>query len=417
MKDQDKSIQSKIIFLFVSFVLLVSLVYSVLLLGYSWVVEDNIFNRIVSEEAAFIKKTYDESQRLVEPRAPFLTLYSSWNQLPRDIYLQHLKAVDQVEFKTSDGISLYVQPINLEGKTAVLVADISKFEVGSDYLPIVFFSLLILLITITGLALITAYYLAKNAVKPLKDLTNKVQASDTITEGFSKEFPNNEIGILANTIEKSFAKVQSLLAREENFTRDVSHELRTPTTILKNLLTELKQDPELSQKQLSYLNENVNQIEQTIATLLTLAREETTRLKPLKFIEVLENSIVSHFELSKRESFKLKIDVSDSLVVLANKNLLQLLINNLISNALQYASSEHLSIKAQNNGDIVFENETNYEHQEDPFRSNVKRVSSKGLGLGLFLVQRVCQAFNWKVNSRVQANKFQLIIKTTGKSE
>ncbi len=376
-------------------------------MGYSWIVEDNIFNRIVSEEAAYIEDNYKQNQTLVKPRAPFLTLYDEWNQLPQEIYLQHLKDLQQVEFKTADGKSIYVQPLAIDGSTAVLVADISKYEVGKDYLPIVFLSLVALLLIIISAALITAYLLAKNAIKPLRILTEKVQQTSIVEKGFAEEFPNNEVGLLAETIEDSFHKVQSLLKREENFTRDVSHELRTPITVLKNVIADLKNKPELSAKQLSYLNESTNQMEQTIATLLALAREESGILSHVKLMDILEDCIVSHYELSKRDNFVIDLDLSSDLKVMANENLLTLLVNNLLSNALQYASSSHLLIKADTSA-ITFENDTSYIHAHNPLEPNVKRNSSHGLGLGLYLVKRVCQVFGWEVEVSVEAERFRL---------
>ncbi len=379
-------------------------------MGYSWIVEDNIFNRIVSEEAAYIEDNYKKNQILVRPRAPFLTLYDEWNQLPQEVYLQHLKDLQQVEFKTADGTSIYVQPLAIDGSMVVLVADISKYEVGKDYLPVVFLSLLVLLLIIISAALITAYLLAKNAIKPLKTLTEKVHIPSTLEKGFAEEFPSNEIGVLAKTIEDSFHKVQSLLKREEDFTRDVSHELRTPITVLKNVVSDLKSNPELSAMQLKYLVENTNQMEQTIATLLALAREESGKLSKIKFMDILEDCIVSHYELSKRGDFVIDLEVAPEFKVIVNENLLKLLINNLLSNALQYSSTNRLLIKTDSNT-IIFENDTSYIHEQNPLESNVKRNSSHGLGLGLYLVKRVCQAFDWAVDSSVEGKRFRLIMK------
>ncbi|WP_299979093.1 HAMP domain-containing sensor histidine kinase [uncultured Pseudoteredinibacter sp.] len=416
MNYKDKSIHKGIIHLFVGIILLVSLIYSILLLGYSWIVEDNIFNRIVTEEANYIEKIYKEERKLVDPRAPFLTLYPGWDELPVDIYLQHLKDVNQVEFKSGDRISLYVHPLEIEGENAVLVADITKYEVGRDYLPVVSMALLALLAVVAALASYMAYYLAKKTLKPLERLTNKIASNPSIDDGFSDEFPKNEIGMLAETIELSFKKTQELLSREENFTRDVSHELRTPTTVIKNVIAELKQNDTLSAKQLNYLEDNTLRIEQIINTLLALARNEATLLEPIRFIDVLEDVVVSHFELSKHEDFTLQMDVSESLQVSGNKNLLQLLINNLISNAIHYSSDHRLKIYSDEGAVIIFENETDYIHKDNPISPKVKRESSQGLGLGLFLVERVCLALNWEVDVEVSSGQFRIIINTSPQS-
>ncbi|MCO7227062.1 HAMP domain-containing sensor histidine kinase [Pleionea sp. CnH1-48] len=377
-------------------------------------VEDNVFNRLVAEEAEFLERGYRQEEEIKSPRSPFFKLYSGWSDLPVSVYQQHLKDPEQVEFELGNKQTIHVKPIHLDGKTWVLVADVSKFEVGKVYLPFVSVSLIVIMLVILLAALALAFIVGRKAVSPLKILTYKVEKSKgaVLEKGFYKQFPSNEVGFLAKKIEESILHNQELLQREANFTRDVSHELRTPITILKNLLSEIKRHPNLSEKQREQYSLSISNIEQTVQTLLALAREESAQVEVLNILHVLENCIVDHYGLINRDDFLLDIHLPDDFMVKANLNLLKILFNNLLSNALEYSSSGSLSISS-NGLAIIFSNESDINVSE-PLACNSKAESSKGIGQGLFLVKRICELFGWQVSTQSEQNNFCLIIDTAG---
>ena len=403
------SIKRRIYILFASFTLFTCLSYSILLLGYSWVVEDNVFNRIVSDEADYIQTQFAENGTIIEPRSPFLTLYESWQALPVSIYQQHLRDPAQIEFTGDDIGTLHLRPIELGTETYILVADVSVFEVGGKYLPYISLSLIAVLVLFSLLALAFAWPVASAASKPLIQLKNNVEAIDLkeFKSGFAKDFPNNEIGFLAHEIERSMLHIQTVLKRESDFTRDVSHELRTPTTILKNLASQAEENPALSPKQIDHLTGAVQDLEQTIDTLLALAREETQHLQAIVFLNALENCIIKNMALSKQEDFELDIDIPQDLTIEANANLLALLINNLLMNALTYASEKRLKIYTCENT-IVFENPAARYEGKNPMDDRNKGENSKGLGLGLYLVERICTVFGWHVSVTTENGLFSV---------
>lgn len=408
------TIQNQITKLFLGFTLTLSLVYSLLLLGYSWVVEDNIFNRLVKNEAQFIVDYYYQNGQITAPRSDFINLYSSWNDLPGNIAHLHQLDPNRIEFESPIGDSLHVKPIVLGSKSFVLAANVSAFEVGKDYLPIISLWLIVIVIIISSLALLVSIFISKRAIKPLKHLTQKVATSHSakIDDTFSDEFPNNEVGYLAKTFQSSILHLQEVLQRESDFTRDASHELRTPITILRNIKTKLKKQGGLDSldnknfKQFSYA---VSQLQLTVTTLLALAREESVQAQELKLLAVLEDCIINHYELSQNKEFELFIDIPASYKVKANQNLLKILLNNLLSNAINYASRNSLTIKAIGT-DIYFENKASTHPPSEPFKAHSRGEDSMGIGLGLNLVKRLCSSFGWQVNLKNNKENFCIVI-------
>jgi len=409
----EHSIQNQITRLFLGFTIVLSLIYSLLILGYSWVVEDNIFNRIVDDESNYIVEHYQETNEIPQPRSAFVSLYNSWQELPGDIFRLHQLDPKRIEFESVQGGSLHVKSMVLGNDTLILVADVSKFEVGKDYLPYISSWLMVVVLLINGIALVVSFVMSKRVVKPLKRLTQKVSGSKstTISQTFSDEFPSNEVGFLAKTIEENILHIQTVLHREADFTRDVSHELRTPITVLRNIETKAKKNPELASSDLIKFGDAVSQLQLTVTTLLALAREESSEIEELSFIAALESCIINHYELSQNENFDLKIDIPIGFKVKANKNLLNILLNNLLTNAVNYSSENNLCIKTIDNN-IYFENKSTSLALSDPFKANVRGDNSVGIGLGLNLVQRLCDSFGWKVELKTDNNAFCIIIST-----
>ncbi|UTW57120.1 HAMP domain-containing histidine kinase [Kordiimonas sp. SCSIO 12603] len=405
------SIQRRIYLLFASFTLFTCLVYSMLLLAYSWVVEDNVFNRIVSDEVQYIEQQFAKTGLINAPRSQFLMLYEGWNKLPEPIYKEHLKDPDKIEF-TYAGNTLHLSPLTLGQDTYILVADVSAFEVGGEYLPYVSLSLILVLAIFSALAIAFAWPVASAASKPLIELTEKVETLNlkAFKPGFAKPFPDNEIGYLASEIERSMLHIQTVLKRETDFTRDASHELRTPTTILKNLAAQIETNTPLSAKQHAQFTNAVKDLEQTIDTLLALAREETQKLETITFLHALENAILKNTEIANTEAFQLHIEVPDTLAVTANEQLLSLLINNLLSNVLAHSAEKQLTIRTDGD-EIIFENPTTIYPVENPLHDRSKRNDSSGLGLGLYLVERICTLFGWTVSVSTENNMFSVHLK------
>jgi len=407
------SIYRRIVATFLLFTVLLCVMFTSVLLGYAWVIEDNIFNRLVKNEASFISKHYENTGQVIEPRMRFMQLYNNWQTLPAEVAQQHIQSPDKIEFDLATGGSLHVKVFTLGHSQYVLAADVSGLEVTKDYLPVISIWILIAIFGISAIALVISLVVAKNAVGPLKRLTEDVALSknEKQTHNFSKSFPNNEIGFLAQTFEKTFDHLQHILQRESDFTRDVSHELRTPTTILKNLMhgTSHKTLITLNKKESSQFCYAVLEMEQTITTLLALARQESLHFEELSLLAVIEDCVINHFELNDNDQFTLQVLVDSQYKLVANKNLLKILINNLLSNAVRYSSGDWLNISIVNDV-LIFENSTNPLVLSDPFNSNCKGENSVGIGQGLSLVKRVCALFNWVIDLELTENNFKIKI-------
>lgn len=133
-----RSLPTAITSLVVGLALSITLIYSLLLLAYSWLVEDNIFNRLVASEAAYIQKVYSEQGQISQPQSSFITLHRDWQNVPNVIVQKHQLKPSQIEFSLDDGRTLHINKFFLGNDEYVLLADVAGIEVGRDYLPNVY---------------------------------------------------------------------------------------------------------------------------------------------------------------------------------------------------------------------------------------------------------------------------------------
>lgn len=396
----------------VSFALILAVCLVGLLIAYAYVVEDNVFNRLVNSEATYLEQVYAEQDRVAQPRFPFMTVYASWQELPASVYELRERSPERVEFPTATGGTLHVQTLQLGGNEWILVADVTGFEVSRDYLPRLVPWIGLIFAIVLGAAWLLSFYLGRSITQPLTRLSNSFkQSSDTAAPiELPQRLPPNEIGYLADVVKSSVDKLQAALQREADFTRDISHELRTPTTVLKFLVERVDDAKGLSAQQGKQLREMVARIEETTTVLLALAREESFHTESLGLLAELEACVVSHRKLLGLEDFELTIHVPGGYRIHANQNLLQLMLTNLINNAIAHASQPSLHIELQ--GDVLsFINPLAERTPADLAASSVRGSASQGLGQGLHLVKRICQLNQWQLNINAEPPLFILAIR------
>ncbi|RUO42341.1 sensor histidine kinase [Pseudidiomarina aestuarii] len=412
MNGTNSSIKKTLQIAVVSFALALAVCLVSLLIAYAYVVEDNVFNRLVSSEANYLERVYAEQSQVVQPRFPFMTIYSNWQELPKQVQELRQLSSERVEFPTANGGTLHLQTLQLGGDEWILTADVTGLEVSRDYLPRLVPWIGLIFAIVMGAAWLLSFYLGRSITQPLTRLATRFKQSSDSSRSIElpSQLPQNEIGYLADVVKNSVDKLQIALQREADFTRDISHELRTPTTVLKFLVERLDDAKGLSKQQSKQLKEMVARIEETTTVLLALAREESVHTESLGLLAELESCVVNHRKLADLEEFELHIDVPSNYRINANQNLLQLMLTNLINNALEHASKPSLQIKLQSNA-LHFTNPIAETTPADLTTASVRGPASQGLGQGLHLVKRICQLNQWQLEINSMPPQFQLEIR------
>lgn len=415
---ESNSIARAITLLVLGLTFTLTLIYSLLIFAYSWMIEDNIFNRLVNSEARYIKEQYKATSKVPETRFPFMVLHKDWQGVPINIVEGYRLEPQRVEYplastSTANNSTAHIQVLKLDGLDYVLLADVSGYEVSRDFLPNAMKLLLAITSILILVVVIIAYLAGRRIVKPLIRLAANIasQPNSPASSDFIQSLPPNEIRTVAKSINQSFSKLNSALQRESNFTRDISHEIRTPVTVLKNALSD-KGSGKLSLDQLQKAVNSCSDIELITETLLALARNESAQKTRFKLDHLVEDTLLKHYELnqtSKGQELSIDLNLSSDVAVLANQNLTEILLNNVITNAILYSTSKDIAIELTDS-QLIFSNQCEDYVPSDVLTSGVKGRKSSGLGHGLSLIERICDVNGWSISTTHESTSFALTI-------
>lgn len=398
------SLSRQIVSRFCFFTLFITAVYGLFCFILMYNLEDEFIEREVRQEAQYLQQVYDENNHWPAPRVSYMQLYFSKNTLPEDIKKRYIAEPNRKEFSGDNGRHYHLLAMP-KAENTYLVAEVSEMLLVRPITEGVIKLLLISGFILVFLAFMMAWTLGRKTAKPLKQLADLVNgvAPENIPHKFAEQFPNNEIGILAQTLESAMARINQNLLREKCFTRDVSHELRTPVAIIKNAVEVYRNQhsTEANNPVIDRISQASTQMEQTVTTLLTLAREEHTEAhkQRIKILPLIEQSIIDQNHLINNKAIIVQVSDSCDAEVYAQPGMLTVLLDNLIGNAFQYTQEGKVIIDMLNNTLTIADTGPGI----DPSITGkitepaVKGLQSTGYGFGLSIVKRLCEHQNWSL--------------------
>jgi signal transduction histidine kinase len=215
----------------------------------------------------------------------------------------------------------------------------------------------------------------------------------------------DEFDELNQAIISMSSKVKSDYKELKTFTENASHELLTPIAVINSKLDTLIQTDSFSPKQSKLLNDlytSVSRLTRLNQSLLLLVKIENRIVGNDQLInlrESLEEIITQFEEIFQDKELKVSCELVDR-ELYASPYLIDILLNNLISNAVRhnYKGGE-INIKLNNDYLVIQNTGENTALQNDQiFTRFHKSFSSEGSGLGLTISRQICENFKFTLN-------------------
>jgi signal transduction histidine kinase len=242
---------------------------------------------------------------------------------------------------------------------------------------------------VIAVATATGLVLARSISRPLRRLEQvaaRVGAGDLKARAAEDDGPP-EVRRLAAELNRSTAKLSSLLASQEQFVADASHELRTPLTALKLRLENGDQEGALGE---------VDRIARLVNELLVLARVDAGR-EPARELD-LRSAVAGRVEAwepyATEHGVELVAPESSSVVVRAAQGRVEQVLDNLLSNALEAAPpGSAVSVRLDATGLHVVDDGPGLspEQRAHAFDRFWRGRSGPGSGLGLAIAKRLVE--------------------------
>ena len=206
----------------------------------------------------------------------------------------------------------------------------------------------------------------------------------------------------------TLGRLRQALNRERLFTSDVSHELRTPLMVLASSCELLLENPGIDQRgraQVERIARACEEMRELVQTFLMLARaqHEAAGMSPqMTLQQVAEDLLGLWREPIEAKGLQLIHEPGQPLPMRYNATLLHAVMGNLLRNAVHYTDSGFIRLTLLPNGFLVEDSGVGIpeEKREAMFEPFVRGTENRGegLGLGLSLVQRICENQGWSVS-------------------
>ena len=254
--------------------------------------------------------------------------------------------------------------------------------------------------------------------RPVKQIT---EAAEKIMQGdFSVRVPSihgagtegfNEIGKAINKMAEELSGTETL---RTDFIANVSHELKTPLAVMANLSTMLQRPGITEEEKNEYakaISEAARKLAQLITNILKLNKLENQQIfpQPQEFDlgEQLCECLLGFEDAWEAKNLEIETDIEDGVRIKSDPELLSLVWNNLISNAVKFTpdgGTIGLSLKTEGSSVIVQVRDTGCGmkpetgmHIFEKFYQGDTSHATQGNGLGLALVKRVMDILNGEI--------------------
>ena len=298
-------------------------------------------------------------------------------------------------YRTSDEPGLYDLVIVTQSKNAV-IEPLQVFR--HTLLYIIPISLII--------AGILWLLLVKKLLYPLEAITKATR--EMKEDSLNKRLPvrtNDELGRLADSMNRMFERLERSMTREKQFAADASHELRTPLTIIAGEVSRALGGVTVYQEQNRQLLEKISLQADRMAALLQKLRfleqdESTLRLSFEEMdLSVLLREIDSDMQpVAQSKQISLFIRTTESCPIKGDPALLRSLFFNLLDNAFKHTSpggeirlvmlkdEYKIIVSVRDNGSGI--PEQHLPHIFERFY-RVHKTRDGGMGLGLAICKKI----------------------------
>ncbi len=215
------------------------------------------------------------------------------------------------------------------------------------------------------------------------------------------------------------SKVKNDYENLKQFTENVSHEMQTPLAIIQAKIDNIINEHDINDKQFEQISsiqkdiQRLKHLNQRVTILTKIDNNQFAKVENVNITKLLEEKIENFKEL---EINYISLNSKNDLIASMDIYLADILINNLISNAIKHNFEEKdISITTENKTLVI----SNYGqnallHPEKlflRFYSEVNSVQSSGLGLAILI--KICDLYKFDLSYSFSENQhsFTLVFK------
>ncbi|WP_227413224.1 sensor histidine kinase [Chryseobacterium culicis] len=405
--------------IYVLIVLMISIPVYYFVVDTIWKNELDEHNQIIVEKTAYefnqlqlSEEALDKSLELwnhIQPETNIERISPS--QVKRDSVYTYERHLPFISEQKKERYRCLEKVIYIHGKPYLFTIQTNIEESHETIAVIAMITIFFFVMIVVGLLYLNRK-LSSSIWKPFRSTLDQLKTFNLNSQN-TIEFPASdtaEFEELNQSLYKLIERNVSTYKTQKEFTENASHELQTPLAIIKNKLDLLLQDQNLTEKQYSIaedMNRALTRSSRINKNLLLLAKIENNQFDSSETISLdhlLHQSIDILEEHFEQKNISVTEHISNGLQVSGNNILAEILINNLIINAIRHtAVGGCISIQLTNS---VFEisNSGTEKLNTDLLFKRFSKLSTdnSGSGLGLSIIQEICRFHHWNISYRFE---------------
>lgn len=350
-----------------------------------------------------------------------------------EVLSQQLDAGTYSEASLFDGWNLYI-----DANDTALHPDIRALEVGSHHSVIieeryyqievgergdnkVFLSyditdwenlehqLLEMLVYGVGLVLIAAIFMGRQAsisvLAPVNALAKRVSGIQPKQRNvrIAEDYQGSEISLIAAAFDRFLERLDQFVDREQSFTAAASHELRTPLSVMMGAVDVLdaQELSPASQRALSRIKRACAEMLAFIEATLFLSREDSSTINqgdPANLNNIIHSLVDDNTPAIEDRKIKINTELESEMELPQPDSIVRIMVGNILRNAIEHTSEGEVRITLEANNLSISDTGSGIPEKDLPHVFDRSYTTKEGgTGLGLNLVKRICDRFDWEL--------------------
>lgn len=399
-----------------------------LVVDFIWLDELDEHNHIVKEriEYSFNNAQIEENElnSLLKnwgKLQPSTTLTPSDLSVPKpDSTYTITKQNTYVEHNEIDRFRVLSSYISINGKLYHLQIETNIEEADETMLAIAIVTLLFFALLVIGFIFLNRR-IAKQIWQPFRNTLKKLKSFDLTTQRAVSFDKTNieEFEELNQSLQKLIDKNISVYSQQKTFIENASHELQTPLAVLKSKLNLLLQNKNITSEQAELLTaidlplSRMTRINKNLLLLAKIENNQFAEIETIELTEIINETLELLIDYTTTKQITIDKNLSEKLTLTCNKTLLEILVNNLLINAIIHNTEQgkiqisfsDKTLTVSNTGKTPLNNEKLFE------RFAVSSSQTTNSGLGLAIVKEICNRYQWKINYAFENNFHSFAVK------
>jgi signal transduction histidine kinase len=299
-----------------------------------------------------------------------------------------------------------------KGYTISIFRTLEEKNAMLEYIGIYMFFLFLSLFLISFLF---NYFISRKLWAPFQEAVKKAEIFD-IQSDKQFDLPDTDVmefRQLNDVLSRMTGKMRKDYLNLKEYNENAAHEIRTPLSVIRSKVELLAQREEMGKESINILksiNDAVTKLFKLNDGLLLISKIQNLYFQEEKVINlknIIEQNIDNYGEILSLKRITFNMEARDPAVVKMNETLAEILISNLLSNAVRYnvdggfirCTIDKESLSISNSGLPLKTDPETLFHRFHKSGDNPQSV-----GLGLSIVKKISEAYNMNIIYKTQDN-------------